>query len=206
MLTVTTEATDKTLLTLAELRAAVGLTDNSKDPELTALGNRAAAAIARACRVAAGGVAVPTLRKETLSETQELRGASEYLVLARRPIVSITSVTENATALAAADYRLLAPQGMLQRRSGNYAYQWTPGVDVVVVYSAGWSTVPDDLKLAATKFVRILFAEARRDASLKRVKIEGVSEREYWVGPSDDPLVPQEVMDLLGPYINLSVG
>lgn len=38
------------------------------------------------------------------------------------------------------------------------------------------------------------------DRNLRREKIEGVIEREYWVGPTSDPAIPQEIMDLIGPY------
>jgi molecular chaperone DnaK (HSP70) len=76
----------------------------------------------------------------------------------------------------------------------------------VVVYSAGYATVPDDLKYAAIKFVQGELSNSARDPSLKRLKIEGVSEREWWVpdNPTKDSIVPPDVMDILrrGGYVN----
>ena len=72
ILTVTTAATDRALLTTAELRDAVGASLN--DPQLMTLGNRVAGAIARACGVAEAGTIPVTLRLETLTETFRPRG------------------------------------------------------------------------------------------------------------------------------------
>jgi hypothetical protein len=68
------------------------------------------------------------------------------------------------------------------------------------VYIAGFDEAPDDLKLAASKLAAALYSETARDPNLKRVDIPDVEEREYWVGPSDDPLLSAEISDLLAPY------
>ena len=36
-----------------------------------------------------------------------------------------------------------------------------------------------------------------RHPLLRRVRVEGVSEREYWVDPTKDSVVPADVMDIL---------
>ncbi len=185
MLSVTTAAADRSLLTLAELRAAAGVPDNSRDAELTTLGARVAAAITGACQVARGGAVPPTLRLETLTETHHNDRHRAEIVLSRRPVVSVTSVAEIDTVLTSADYEIEAGTGLLRRLAAGRPWCW-PCRKVVIVYQAGWQTVPDDLKLAAAKFVQA----------------------EYWVDPTKDSVIPAEVMDILerGGYVNYWVS
>lgn len=206
-LTVTTPATDRNLLTLPELRAAIGLaeTDTSKDATLTVLGARISDTLARTCLIATGGVTPPTFRLETLTETFRQRRRVIELVLSRRPIASVTSVHEDGIEVEAADFEIDAASGLLRRLSSDEECYWPCG-KIVVVYRAGWATVPEDLKLAASKMANQIYRESARDPNLKRVVTEGVGEREYWVAPTSDPLVPAEVMELLGDYINHGVG
>src|SRR6266571_2374742 len=207
MLSVTTAAADRSLLTLAELRAAAGVPDNSRDAELTTLGARVAAAITAACQVARGGAVPPTLRLETLTETHHNDRHRAEIVLSRRPVVSVTSVTEIDTVLTSADYEIEAGTGLLRRLAAGRPWCW-PCRKVVIVYQAGWQTVPDDLKLAAAKFVQAEWQQGSRDPLLRRVKVEGISEREYWVDPTKDSVIPAEVMDILerGGYVNYWVS
>ncbi|WLA80290.1 hypothetical protein [Bradyrhizobium elkanii] len=211
MLTIETPNTDRSLLTLAELRAAAGVSDGSQDAVLVPLGNYVSAAITKACKVAYAGVIPPTLRMETVTETLRYtvrRGKSDGLVLARRPVVEIVSVTESGSEVAVNGYQLDAAAAILYRVSGNCPILWNCFGDIVVEYSAGYAVVPDDLKYAAIKFVRAETATGSRDPMLKRIRIEGVSEREYWVDPTKDSIIPGEVMDILvrGGYVNMVVA
>jgi uncharacterized protein YbdZ (MbtH family) len=197
MLAIPSPNVDRSLLTLAQLRAAVGVEDGSKDAALIDLGNYVAVLIAQACRVATAAGIPPTLRLETIVETIVLDRCAEWLVLARIPVVSITSVIENGTEIDSTGYRLAGSTGRLQRRSGSFAALWPRDCDIVVTYSAGWAIVPDDLARAAIKFVQAEWNEGSRDPLLRRVRVEGVSEREYWVDPTKDSVVPADVMDIL---------
>lgn len=199
ILTVVTAAADRSLLTQAEARAAIG--DASAD--VTALIARTSAAIVRACMIAAAGVVPPTLRLETLSEQFRLKSGREQLALARFPIVSLDSVTEDGTALDLDyDCEFDAGSGLVYRLSSDTRICWPCG-RIVFDYSAGWETVPDDLKLAASKLAAVFCSEGSKvDQGLKRESIPGVIDREWWVGPSGDPAIPVEVMDLLKPYVN----
>ena len=197
MLSIPSPNTDRSLLTRAQLRAAVGVEDGSKDAELIDLGNYVAVLIAQACRVATAPAIPPTLRLETVVETIVLGACAEWLDLARRPMTTITSVIENGTEIDSTGYRLAGSAGRLQRRSGSFAALWQRDCDIVVTYSAGWATVPDDLARAAIKFVQAEWNQGSRDPLLRRVRVEGVSEREYWVDPTKDSVVPADVMDIL---------
>jgi hypothetical protein len=203
MLTIATPATDRTLLTIAELRAAAGVTDTSRDAELTALGNYIAAVIASACGVARVGVVPPTLRLESVVETFRCGGLHTRDVLqpARLPVATITSVTEGTSSLGAAEYELDGT--LLYRVSGTRRTCWHYG-PVVIAYDGGWAIVPDDLKYAAMRFVQSALIQGDRDPMLKRKVTVGVSEYEWWVDPTKDSVVPAEVMDILNMagYVN----
>lgn len=208
ILTVTTAATDLALLTLAELRAAVGISDGSKDPQLQTIGDRVAARLAAACRVPAAGTAPPTLRQETLTETfrQGYGGLCPVeLLLARRPVVSVTSVTEDDVAVAAGDYEILASAGSLRRLCDDAPTHWL-AAKTVVVYVAGWATVPDGLKRAAEELARQYYFEGSRDPAAREVEIPGVIRRSYWVGSASEPDIPQSIMDALMPYKYPAIG
>lgn len=203
MLTISSPNTDRSLLTLAELRAAAGVSDGSKDAILVPLGNYISALITKACKVARAGAIPPTLRLETVTETFKLKSEHGSIILARRPVVEITSATFSDDSV---DYEVDAAAGILRQVSGDAYINWGIG-PVEVVYSAGYATVPDDLKYAAMRFVQSEISVASRDPTLKRLKIEGVSEREWWVpdNPNNDSIVPPDVMDILirGGFVNM---
>ncbi len=205
-LVITTPAADRNLLTASEMRVAVGLgsADASQDTALATLNARVSTMIARACRVAAAGIVPVTLRAETITETFRSGEAQESLILARRPVSSIVSIIEDGETIATAFYDLDEGAGILQRLDDDRAAMWL-GEKATVVYVAGWDTVPDDLKLAASKVAGEIFAIGSRDPNLKRVDVVGVSEEEYWVSPTSDPLFSAEVQSLLAPFMNASV-
>jgi hypothetical protein len=213
LFTVTTPATDRTLLSIAELRSAVGVADQTRDVELKALGLRVADRITRACQLRADGATAPTLRKEKITETfrqtrvtsDPRRHYSSELVLSRRPIVSVTSVTEDGTALTSADYEIFASKGALRRLTGATAMFWYAAT-TVIVYDAGWDTVPTDIKFAAEQLARAYWFQNARDPALRQISVPGVIERQYWVGSAGDPDIPQNVMDMLSPYMNPAIG
>lgn len=214
VLSVTSPASDLTLLTIAELRSAVGLTNNSRDADLIRIGTRIADALTQACHVSADGATPPTLRLETLTDTFRLnqwwgrlrhQTDRETLVLSRRPIVSIISVVEIGVTLdPTSDFEVRSAAGELTRLFNDEPSRWGPG-KIVVSYTAGWSIVPEGLKRAAEKLTRFYWAEASRDPLLRSEIVTGLGEKTYWIGAPDDPSIPQDVMDDLGPYLNLLV-
>lgn len=202
-LTISSPNTDRSLLTIAERRAAAGLAagDTSKDAILNPLGNYVDAMITKACRVAQAGVIPPTLRLESVVETFQFKAAQNGLFLARRPIVEVTAVTEAGSELAADDWDVDG-QG-LYRMAGSERTTWSIG-ETSVSYSAGFSTVPDDLKYAAIKFMQAELYTSGRDPLLKSISIPDVISKEFWVDPSKTEVVPAEVISILdqGGYIN----
>ena len=206
MLTIAEPAADPSLLTLAEIREALGGPVVSAD-RLERLGRAVAATIARCCRVAAAGAATPTLRAERLVQTFRLKSEQDQIVLARRPVTVVASILESGKSLEqGTDYDCDASAGLLVRLSAGAEACW-PCAIIAVEYTAGWPTVPADLKLAASKLAAVLWSEGEKvDPGLRRESIPGLIDREWWVGPSSDPAIPQEVMDLLRPYQNAWIG
>jgi hypothetical protein len=203
ILTVTTAAADRALLTTAELRDAVGA--SLTDPQLTTLGNRVAAAIARACGVAEGGTVPVTLRLETLTETfRARRRCRRHLMLSRRPVAAISSVMEDDTIVAASEFELDASAGLLHRLSSDKPTDWPAVSKIVVAYRAGYESVPDDLKDIAARLAATWAINKGRDLTLKRERVDGVGEQEFWVDPDADSVLPDDITAALrrGGYIN----
>lgn len=205
-LIVTTAASSLALLTIDELRAAVG-DSAATDSDLLALGLRIAAAIMSECNIAVGSGAEPTLLQETLTETFYWPRRID-LVLSRRHNIVISSVTVDGSALTATDYIVDPESGILTRISGGYPCHW--GGTVVVVYQAGFATVPGDLKAAALDFFRASLNESGRDPFVKgeTTDIPGVESKTvtYWVGSvpgqSNEGAVPDIVAGQLKRFRN----
>lgn len=199
MFTITTPAPDRNLLTLAEMKAALGITNGASDAALTALGAQISDMIAIECRVPVSGATPPTMRSETIVETirrdpRMARGTEPWrdrsdspnnLVLARFPVTSVTSVLVDDLTLAVTEYELNTADGALTRLFAGAVAVWT-GAKFVVTYAAGFVTVPEPLKLAAITILREQWSSAAqggaapRDPMLKREKVEGISDFEWF--------------------------
>lgn len=130
----------------------------------------------------------------------------DKLILSRRPIVTVTSVVENGVTLTQdTDFSVDAGAGILNRLNNDQPMAWMRHVKIVVNYDAGWATVPEGLKRAVTKLLRNHWFQNSRDPALKSINVPGVIERSFWIDNKTDPAVPQDVIDMLGPYINLFV-
>lgn len=213
-LTVTLKAGDRSLLTAAERREAVGVTDSSQDTALAALDLRLGAAIMAECNVSVGAGAEPTLLQETLTETFR-RVDTEALILSRRHNVEITSLVEDGVTLTSGECFEVDPESsIVTRLHDDLPGRWSAG-KIIVVYKAGFPAdgVPGDLKHAMMDFMRLAWAERDRDPAVKgeRIDIPDVEEREvsYWVGTlpgrGTGP-VPESVATQLTRYRNVVVG
>lgn len=209
MLIVTVPATDLQLLTDEELRVAAGLQpdDTSQDAMLATVGLQAAAALAGACGIAKAGYAASlaplrgeaplTLKAERLIQTVRVRTTDQVqkLLLARWPVLSIISVTEDTTGLVVDDWELDIPEASLTRVSGNSTLNWPYG-RVIVEYEAGYDDpIPTDLKGYAARLVSLYDQTTGADLSERRVEIPGVITLERWVDTTaTDILVPEDIL------------
>lgn len=202
------------LLTVAEARAALGITGGARDADLTRLIARISAAIYRACKVASDGVNPPTLLSESVTETFRLQYPLHASIqLSRRRVTGTPTVTESDVELAEYDFEVERASGLLSRLGISDVSCWPKGV-VVVDYVAGFLSVPDDLKLAAETWLRALWRDAYEtpstinDPLVKVTDIPGVERIERWVQPTTDTILPPEVKQILmdGGYIETWVA
>jgi len=212
-LEIVTPAVDIMLASIADLRAAAGLSrsDASRDEELTALGKRISAEIVDACGIAVGKGAEPTLRKERVRETFRCSG-NEVLVLARRHNVEIVTVTENGAEVTLDARSVDVEAGLVERWVDG---RWTcwQARETVVTYDAGFDTVPPSLSGVVTDLARIRLSGASADPLVKAitVDVDGVDSvrTERWVGglaASDGTGFPAGFSARLERFMNRAIG
>ncbi|TGT76718.1 MULTISPECIES: hypothetical protein [unclassified Mesorhizobium] len=204
------------LLTVDEARAALGLTDSSRDADLTRLIARVSASIFRACKVKSDGVNPPTLLSEAVTETFQVNSPVSSLQLSRRRVTGTLTVTQNDAALDDSAFYIDRASGILSQSVPGLPYRFNvntvpywPKSVVTVDYTAGFLTVPDDLKLAAEYWLRVLWRDSYQtpsaliDPTLKSEEIPGVINRTWWVDPTKQSLLPDEIREMLkdGGYV-----
>lgn len=182
--TVTSAASNRSLLTIAEIKSALGITTSDRDAELTALGLQVSDIISEECCVPSDGVAIPTLMRETIEESARITRCTLPLVLSRRFVASISSVAIDGTALDDVEYEIDRSPGLLTRLSDGKPIAWEASTKVVVTYTAGFSEIPGSLKRAALTVLREQYSEDQRNPLIKRERNDGIGEIEWWVNAS----------------------
>lgn len=182
---------------LAETKDQLNISqaDTSQDEELRR-------AIAGASAVVEDIVGVVAQR--SFVQTFSGRG-TRALLLSRRPVISVTTVVEDALTLAATDYTV-TEHGVLTRVASLAAWRWPVGVyNIVVTHTAGRVIVPDNILEGTRDLIRVNF---RPQLGGNRSPFDTVSDR-----PGSDPgqmrlgfFVPNTVMERLhgsarGPHV-----
>lgn len=218
--TVETPASSVVLLTTAEAKAALGITDNSRDSDVDSLVAKISAAITNYCNWRKDGIHRPSLLSESLKDVFRLdcQQKDGRLMLSRRFVSEVTLLTEAGVELTQdTDFTIDASSGIISRLGGdNDIGTWPKGV-IVAEYDAGFLTVPLDLKLAVEQWMRTLWALSYKSPStittstLKVEDIPGVRRVEYSVPSSSSSSgggnysnVPDEITSLLndGGYVD----
>lgn len=189
------------LISLAEAKTHLGISDTAQDALLEALITGVSFAIEAYCQTAF----VQRTVTDIMAGGLDFRRNEKTLYLTRYPIVSVISITDPAgNTVPAADYVIYAAEGMLvhagawpvaQDSNGNIA-RWS------VVYVAGRYTntlaVDADVKLACTLLVAARYS--RREGDIASKSIGGgdfsISYRSAQAGES----MPLEVTALLAAY------
>ena len=198
ILTVTTAADTHDLTVLDTVKEELGRTVSATDAQLTRWIHEASTQIASHCR--------RVFAAETVQEVFHGVSGADELILSRRPVTSITSVTEDDdTALAATYYEIEADTGLLYRLDGTgYRERWHAS-RVTVVYVGGYSllgNLPRDIEAATVQLVARRAFMASRDPNLRTVQVEGVGSRSFWVSPQSETLMSDDIKALLAPYRN----
>lgn len=198
ILSVTSAADVRNLTTLERVKLELSITDSASDTLLRAKIKEASSDInARAW-------ADPL---ETLTETFWNVECEEYLILRRRPNVSITSVTVDD--VATTYYRLDAETGQLYCLDSNgYPTVWIACKSIVVVYTAGY-TMPGQtganlepaLEAAAIELLQSYWSSRGRDPLIRSEDVPGLGSVTYWVGAvGESGELPPSVESRIAPF------
>lgn len=154
--------------TLAEAKAFLGITDNSADTLLTRL-------LAAAPRQIEAWCDAPLFGQRTVTETIYFEAQPAMLALSYRSVGGLSSLTLDGTAATLGDFDVLAGAGIVRRKDGGRI----GGLKVVAVYTAGYATIPDELKQGALELVRAGYLATKRDGAVKSESVEGVGSVTY---------------------------
>lgn len=168
------------VLSVAQAKQHLGLTDPTVDPTVEAVVAAAEAAIARRC-----GDLEPTERTEVVT-------ADGGPLIVRGPVISFTSVSKDAGAVAFDPVTVpMLDAGVL------------PGCfrgDYTVTYTSGRATVPADLLMGVKELVAHLWNTTQRSAADRR----GRNSEQQPAGTSY--LLPYRVEQWIAPYSRPAVG
>lgn len=228
MLAVTTPATSTALTTLAAVKLAL---DIEKPDQDNFLKSQIDAVSMIACEVLGVEMAEDGTRHfgvESVDETFDRRTrypwlpplgviaprreADTIIVLSRRPVISISNVTENGCVVDPSGYFIEATTGKLKRLSDNLAAAWANTI-IVVSYTGGWklpgdtnSNMPSPIEQAVIEGIRAILPARKRDPNVKSESIAGIRDVQYFFGaPGQDQPLPPRSMALLNPYRNMSL-
>lgn len=197
-----TDVVEQSFIDLATFKADHGITSSAYDAILQRTIDRACTTLVREIG--------RDLLEQTYTQTIEftptelddpLCAGLEYIQLAAYPVTGITSVVEGETTLATTDWRLDAGAGLLYRLGTETVPKvrhWKAS-KLVVVYTAGFATVPDDLEEAASVLAWDKYKARNRDRNLQSKFVDGVDRVEYF-DPTKLSEYPQEVQAVIDAY------
>lgn len=204
IVTVTTEAGETKLTTLARVKAELGIADGSKDSILTSKIDEASSDI--------GAYLGYSVKRETVSERfwqAPQTELPEYLILDRTPVATITSVTVDDVAVDSDEYRLDPDTGQLYRLDASaYPSTWEIQKSAVIVYVGGYllpgetnRNLPYAIEAAAVDLVQSFWFAKGRDSLIKSEEIPGVMRQDFWVGAvGQSGELPPSVQSKLAPF------
>jgi hypothetical protein len=163
------------IVTLAEVKTFLNIDGTTYDAELPDYISSASQMVVNAI-----GPVNAEPRLQTFPSGQVLALALRYF-----PVIAVSSVTVNGSALAASAYTLNEADGLLTAASG---FGYGP---VIVTYSAGRTPIPADIRHATLVLVKHLWATQRGGA------MRGSSEPQ----PGSSYSMPNRVLEILNAYM-----
>lgn len=130
------------------------------------------------------------------------------LKLSRHPIKDIVScAADGDTLVEDADFVVDYGAGSISALCGDTEVAWTT-FPVSVQYSAGYSTLPNDLVQAALRLIAMRYKQKDRDPMLVENSDQASGQQRYWVGglPNQKGPFPPDVCALIDPYVDVRVG
>jgi hypothetical protein len=197
-LAIDTPATTGDLTVLATVRRDLQLADafTTDDAWLADAIRQTSDMIAAFCRRPEG------FGRATVTQTWRLHRDMPQLVLARDLAPTVTTIVEDGTTLAAADWALDGSR--LFRLSSDAVTDWS-AAKIAVTYAAGYgllADVPFDLERACLDLVVRAYRARGRDPGMRSLDIPDVI-RQSWDTPGGDGFrggLPRDVADRLSTY------
>ena len=216
-LTVSAAVADRSLVSLATVKAELCITDTTNDALLTRWVKELSDAVCEVCGVAPDQAGRRTFLAEPVSiayRAQEVPCGFDPapLIMPWRIPLNIDTLTVDGTALTVADDVELEPMaGLLWRLNGNGCRtRWERG-RVVITGTAGWvlADVPAALSSAVTDAVRYRWYAHTRGAPLLRSYENPDVEKMSWSDPDKVEMtngLPEAVVGRLAPYTNMVIS
>lgn len=179
------------LCALADVKAYKGITDANSDAVLTTLITNVSALIETYCN-----------RVFALAGYTETRngGTGQKMFLMNGPVVSVSSVTVNGSAIPPApdaiSYGFVWDSSTVYIRPGGYPGEFCKGIqNVTIAYTAGYASIPPEVNQACVEWVAFKFA--------KRSRIDEKSQTlgQQQVIAFDTSDMPKSVKTALQPYV-----
>lgn len=136
-------------------------------------------------------------RQYTVTEEEHWINAENpdsELFLQKYPVIAISSITQDDTALSSDDYDIDLHIGRLGFAAA------TSGI-FKVTYTAGVTSVPDPVNLAAIKYAAYLYQRRKREG----IASEALLGYSYSLWNNDDDPVIKDIKTLLQPYIHVRI-
>lgn len=193
----TVSASSNAFVSLAEAKSYTNILDTADDDELLAY-------LEWACVLAERIADTDFSRKTVTSETHSITGSTCSIQLRRRPVLSVTTVTEAGTTLSASQYALDSRWGTLYRQSGSYTdTAWVAGRNVVAVtYVVGYAIIPPEVRQATLQILEHLWENQRGGNPLAG----GFRSADEFPQPGANWNVPNKARDVLLSYAPPLVG
>lgn len=213
MFSVITPAANKKLTSLTNLKIELGIADadTSQDVLLNRFLDRLSAVVCNYMGVPAASNGAPTFALETLEENLTnspwLRRRGSSIVLSRRPVTEIVSVTAAGTLIDTSDFELDPVAGILTRTGavGALGIAYTPGARTLIQYKAGFTlpptanyTLPFEIEGAVIDMIRLAKSASVRDPTIKSEWTLDIRRLDYWVGQiGEDGAFPPNIASVL---------
>ena len=188
------------LTTVAHVKNYLDISGSDDDTVLGQLVDRATKAIESYCK--------RTFSSASYTEYHDGKGASA-LILKHRPVTAVTSVHDDAdrvfgadSLIASTDYIVREAEGIIEWLTSSStfpstaAYFYDYQLNVKVIYTAGYSTIPDDLEQACIMLAALLYHRGKQGADgIKQEAQSGAYSVTYVQG-----LMTPEIKELLMAY------
>jgi len=177
------------VLTLADAKADLGITENTFDAPLQAKIDSAEAVITKKC-----GPLAP------IAKTNIVDGRGQTLVLPITPVISLTSVVGSTGDTIAVGDLFLVPPGLVSYNMYGLlspGYWFFPSRYYTVVYQAGRTTCPADLLEAVRELTRHLWLTQRGGVSRREGPVDATLARV----PGAGYLLPFSVQELIADHL-----